>query len=318
MKKILLIILSVVVAFIIIVSIMIAFPPPKSVPMLASIEDPFLSVNFSKIPDVQYYMARDGAKLAYRAYLKKPYNQIAVLVHGSSGSSGGMHPLAEYLQKQGISVYSLDIRGHGHSGRKGDIDYIGQLEDDMEDFVNQVLKQRNATLVGFSSGGGFVLRFAASKRQNLFHRYILLSPYIAYNSPTVKPKNGGWADVSYPRIIGILLLGTAGEKLFGQLPVITFALDPRRTQNRTPQYSFRLLRNFSPHYHYESDILSAKKPLTVLVGEKDELFYANAFEPLFTKYNPGTKVIIVPNMGHITLTTNLSGISVIANTIAHE
>ena len=318
MKKIPLIILSFVAAFIIIESTMIAFPPPKSVPMLAALEDPFQSVNFSKIPDVQYYMARDGSKLAYREYLKQPSNKIVVLVHGSSGSSGGMHPLAEYLQKQGITVYSLDIRGHGHSGRKGDIDYIGQLEDDMEDFVNQVLKQRNTTLVGFSSGGGFVLRFAASERQKLFHRYILLSPYIAYNSPTVKPKNGGWADVSYSRIIGILLLGPAGEKLFGQLPVITFALDQRRAQNRTPQYSFRLLRNFSPHYHYESDILSVKKPLTVLVGEKDELFNANAFEPLFTKFKPDTKVIIVPNMGHITLTTNLSGISVIANTIVHE
>jgi non-heme chloroperoxidase len=318
MKKILLIILSVIVAFIIIESTMIAFPPPKSVPMLAALEDPFQSVNFSKIPDIQYYMARDGSQLAYREYLKQPSNQIVVLVHGSSGSSGGMHPLAEYLQKQGITVYSLDIRGHGHSGRKGDIDYIGQLEDDMEDFVNQVLKQRNATLVGFSSGGGFVLRFAASERQKLFHRYILLSPYIAYNSPTVKPKNGGWADVSYSRIIGILLLGPAGEKLFGQLPVITFALDPRRAQNRTPQYSFRLLRNFSPHYHYESDILSVKKPLTVLVGEKDELFNANSFERLFTKFKPDTKVIIVPNMGHITLTTNLSGISVIANAIVHE
>jgi alpha-beta hydrolase superfamily lysophospholipase len=297
---------------------MIAIPPPKSIPMLAALEDPFQSVNFSKIPDVQYYMARDGSKLAYREYLKQPSNQIVVLVHGSSGSSGGMHPLAEYLQKQGIKVYSLDIRGHGHSGRKGDIDYIGQLEDDMEDFVNQVLKLRNATLVGFSSGGGFVLRFAASERQKLFHRYILLSPYIAYNSPTVKPKNGGWAEVSYSRIIGILLLGPAGEKLFGQLPVITFALDPRRTQNRTPQYSFRLLRNFSPHYHYQSDMLSVKKPLTVLVGEKDELFNADAFEPLFTKFKPGTKVIIVPNIGHITLTTNLSGISVITNTIVHE
>jgi hypothetical protein len=101
MKKILLIILSVIVAFIIIESTMIAFPPPKSVPMLAALEDPFQSVNFSKIPDIQYYMARDGSQLAYREYLKQPSNQIVVLVHGSSGSSGGMHPLAEYLQKQG-------------------------------------------------------------------------------------------------------------------------------------------------------------------------------------------------------------------------
>jgi len=317
-KKLLLILVSVVILAILIIGVMIAYPPPKSLPKLEAIAAPFRMVDFSKIPDLQYYTTRDGSKLAYREYSRQHAKQIVVLVHGSSGSSRSMHPLAEYLQKQGVTVYSLDVRGHGNSARRGDVDYIGQLEGDMEDFVNQVLKQQEATLVGFSAGGGFVLRFAASERQKLFSRYVLLSPYIGYDSPTVKPNNGGWAEVSYPRIIGISLLGPVGEKIFGHLPVITYAIDPRTAQYQTAQYSFNLLRNFSPHHNYRSDIASVRQPLTVLVGEKDELFNADAFPPLFAESRPGTKVIVVPDIGHITLTTNLSGISAIAREIAHE
>jgi non-heme chloroperoxidase len=317
-KKLLLILVAVVIIFVLIIGVMIAFPPPKSLPTLEAIAAPFRSVDFSKVPDPQYYTAREGSKLVYRAYFAQHAKQIVVLVHGSSGSSLSMVPLAEYLQKQGVTVYSPDIRGHGNSGRKGDIDYIGQLENDMEDFVNQVLKQHEATLVGFSLGGGFVLRFAASTRQKLFSRYVLLSPYIGYNSPTVKPKSGGWAGVSYSRIVGILLLGSIGQKVFGHLPVITYAIDPRTAQYQTAQYSFRLLRNFSPDFNYRSDIASVKQPLTVLVGEKDELHHADAFQPLFAGSRPGTKVIVVPDVGHITLTTDLSGISAIAKAIAQE
>jgi pimeloyl-ACP methyl ester carboxylesterase len=318
MKKLLLVSVTVVIIFVLIIGVMIAFPPPKSLPKLEAISAPFRSVDFSKIPDLHYYTARDGSKLAYREYFEQHGMQIVVLVHGSSGSSLSMYPLAEYLQKQGMTVYSLDIRGHGNSARKGDIDYIGQLEDDMEDFVKQVLKQREATLVGFSLGGGFVLRFAASTRQKLFSRYILLSPYIGYNSPTVKPKGGGWAKVSYPRMIGISLLGPVGEKIFGHLPVITYAIDPETAKYQVAQYSFNLLTNLSPHSNYKADIASVKQPLTVLVGEKDELFNAYVFEPLFTKSRPGTKIIVVPDVGHIPLTTSLSGISAIAKAIAQE
>ena len=317
MKKLLFLLVTIVLVFVLTICIIIAYPPPKSIPKLEAISLHFGVLIFLKFHICITIQLCDGSKLAYREYSKQHAKQIVVLVHGSSGLSLGMHRLAEYLKKQGMAVYALDIRGHGNSGRKGDIDYIGQLEDDMEDFVNQVLKQHEATLVGFSSGGGFVLRFAASNRQNLFSQYILLSPYIAYNSPTVKPNNGGWAKVSYPRIIGILLLGPVGQKIFGHLPVITYAIDPQTAKYQVAQYSFNLLRNLSPHSDFRADIASVKQPLTVLVGEKDELFNAYAFEPLFTEPKPGTKVIVVPNLGHITLTTTLSGVSAVAKAITH-
>jgi len=295
---------------------MIAFFTPHSPPPLEAIAAPFRSVDFSKVPQLSRYTARDGAQLAYRAHPTRDATHTVVLIHGSSGSSLSMHPLAEFLKKHGMTVYALDMRGHGNSGHKGDIAYIGQLEDDLEDFVNQVLnKKHEATLIGFSAGGGFALRFAGSARQKLFGQYVLLAPYIGYDSPTTRPNNGGWADVSTPRIIGLLLLGSIGEKLFEHLPVIAYAIDPQTAEHQTARYSYRLLRNFSPLYDYRSNIVNAKQPMTVLVGENDELFFASAYQPLFTDTRPHTKVLVVPGAGHITLTTESSGISAIAKAI---
>lgn len=296
---------------------MIAFFPPTLPPPLEAVAAPFRSVDFSGVPQLSRYTARDGTQLAYRAYLTPNAKEKVVLIHGSSGSSLSMHPLAESLQKQGMTAYALDIRGHGDSGQKGDIAYIGQLEDDLKDFVNQVLHQGDeATLIGFSLGGGFALRFAGGPRQKLFAHYILLSPYIGYNSPTNRPNNGGWVNLSTPRMIGILLLGPIGEALFGHLPVIAYAIDPQFSEYLTSQYSYRLLRNFSPHYDYRSDIANCKQPMTVLVGENDELFFPYAYQPLFTDMRPQTRILIVQGAGHVTLTTGQSGISAIAKAIA--
>ena len=309
--------LSIAIAVIIVtIGSMIAFFPPHSPPPLELIAAPFRSVDFSGVPQLSRYLARDGIQLAYREYVTPNAKQKVVLIHGSSGSSLSMHPLAEFLQKQGMTAYALDIRGHGDSGPRGDIAYIGQLEDDLEDFVDQVLKQQHeATLIGFSLGGGFALRLAGSSRQKLFAQYILLAPYLGYDSSANRPNNGGWANVSTPRMIGILLLGPIGAKLCGHLPVIAYAIDPQFSEYLTPQYSYRLLRNFSPHYDYRSDIANAKQPMTVLVGENDELFLPHAYQPLFADKHPHTKVLIVPEAGHVTLTTGPSGISAISKAI---
>ena len=67
--------------------------------------------------------------------------RTAIVVHGSSGSSGGtIHALSEALAAHGVETYALDIRGHGASGTRGDIGYVGQLEDDLADFVAVVRK----------------------------------------------------------------------------------------------------------------------------------------------------------------------------------
>lgn len=290
----------------------ITLSAPKAPPVMESIAAPFRTVNYTALPPVSHYQARDGAALAYRAYPVAHAKQTIILVHGSSAASSSMHALAEYLQKNEIEVYALDIRGHGESGRKGDIGYVGQLEDDIEDFMKQFFQNRkDVILAGFSSGGGFVLRFAASPRQQLFSRYLVMAPFIRYDAPTTRPNNSEWASASVPRILALTLLGPVGAKWLGHLPVIAFGINPQNVRYQTSTYSYRLLSNFGLHYDYLSDLKAIKRPLTIVVGEKDELFYPQKYLSVFAAPQPHAEIRIVPGMGHVTLTTDPLGLEAV-------
>ena len=78
--------------------------------------------------------------------------------------------MAKALSAAGFATYVLDIRGHGGSGRKGQIAYIGQLEDDLTDFMHAVSPSAPATLAGFSSGGGFAVRDFAETANAVFRQ----------------------------------------------------------------------------------------------------------------------------------------------------
>ena len=198
MTNLLLIFSALIVLYIIAVIVMISIPPARYVPKLESVAAPYKKVDFSNVPVLKYFTSRNDTRLAYREYSGKKAQYNVVMIHGSTGSGISMHPLAQYLSRHGMHVIVPDMRGHGASGRRGDIDYIGQLEDDIEDIVNIIFKGERATLLGFSLGGGFVLRFAAGNKQKLFENYILLSPYIGRKSPTVKPMPGTGRMQAFP------------------------------------------------------------------------------------------------------------------------
>src|SRR3954464_190531 len=165
MKRLLITMLIVVAVLLAALGLAIALGGPgEAPPPMSSISDPFKNVDFSDLPELSYFTARDGAKLAFRAYpaAGDAVKGSVVLVHGSSASSSSMHLMARGFATAGYAAYALDVRGHGKSGTKGHIAYIGQLEDDMEDFVHSTKLPQPSTLAGFSSGGGFVLRFAGS------------------------------------------------------------------------------------------------------------------------------------------------------------
>ena len=61
-----------------------------------------------------------------------------MFVHGSSYHGAAYHELAVALSRAGVSkVYLPNLRGHHMSGRRrGDVDYVGQLEDDIADLIS--------------------------------------------------------------------------------------------------------------------------------------------------------------------------------------
>lgn len=276
---------------------------PAQLAPMASVNDPFRDIDYTGLPPVSYFASRNGDRLAYRLYAaggSAPRN-VVVLVHGSSASSKSMHPMAKAFAAAGHPTYALDIRGHGDSGPKGHIDHVGQLEDDLEDFVKKIGIAPTATLAGFSSGGGFVLRVAGSAKQDLFANYLLLSPFIHQGAPTSRPGDRGWVSIGIPRTVALTILDGLGITLFNHLPVVRFALNDEAKAFLTPQYSIALAQNFRPQSDYAANIRAANRPMAVVAGKDDELFRAGRFAALFSAEGKAVPVEIVPDTGHIAL-----------------
>jgi non-heme chloroperoxidase len=290
----------------------LVFDTPVKPPPLASISKPFADVDFGDLPAVQTFAARDGAKLGYRFY-KGSGAQVVVLIHGSSDDGGGMHPLAKALRDAGASVYVPVVRGHGNFERNGDINYIGQLEDDLADFVavlRPLYSNASFSLIGFSSGGGFVLRAIGTPDEKLFDRFIMISPALPQNAPTIRPSTGGWVSVAKPRIIVLAMLNRIGVPWLNGLPIVAFATSPD-VPNLTSVYSFRLAVDFGAPRDYLAALGRSKKPAALLVGGDDELFYPDRYAPLFEPVRPNLRITIVPGISHIGMTVAPAGIAAV-------
>lgn len=296
----------------------IIFGGPGTPAPMASINQPFKAVDFSGLPPLAHYRARDGAELAYRRY---PAASAAtgrgsvVLVHGSSASSNSMHVLAKAMAAAGFEALALDVRGHGASGRKGHIAYVGQVEDDLQDLVQQVQLPQPATLAGFSSGGGFVLRVAGSARQDAFARYLLLSPFIGVDAPSQRPDSGGWVSVGVPRIVALTLLHHLGIHALQDLTVVRFALDDAAKTFLTPEYSFALAASFQPLRDWKANIRAVHRPVAVVAGADDEAFRTAELKAMFKAAGQDWPVTLVPGISHIPLTLDARAVAAVVNSL---
>jgi pimeloyl-ACP methyl ester carboxylesterase len=285
---------------------MIAFGTAKSPTVMRSITDVAAAINYRDMPVPSRFPARDGSMLAYRAYPTSSQS-IVILIHGSSASSFAMHALAQAIQAHGVTAFAVDVRGHGDSGLHGDISYIGQLEDDLADFVAYLRKSypnSPITLVGHSSGGGFALRVAGSSIGSLFTHYVLLAPYLGYNAPTVRPATGGWAAPFVPRILTLTILQKLHINAGSGLAVIAFAVPKDLDERLTTSYSFRLLKNFGPPEDYLGALARSPAPVTVLVGERDETMWADRFTAALDSVKDHVTVRVLRGIGHMNIVSN--------------
>lgn len=287
-----------------------------------------MSLNFSALtpalrstailPSLEPFEARDGTRLWYRHYQSESDTAL-ILLHGSAADSRYLASLARNLAESGVaSVYTPDVRGHGPSPeRRGDIDYIEQLEDDLADLIRHIRATRdglaNVVVGGHSSGGGLALRFAGGKHGSLAAAYLLLAPYLGHDAPTVRENSGGWADPSLVRIIPITILNKLGITRFNDTHVLSFNLPPeQRDGSETLSYSYRLMTGFSPS-DFRTDLAAVKVPLLLVVGSEDEAFLASEFEPTVRPLVPDADITRVEGASHLGLVVDEKAIQKVRN-----
>jgi non-heme chloroperoxidase len=247
-----------------------------------------LFFDYSSLPELKSFKARDGTQLAYRHY-PADSDKIVILLHGAGWHSRYFLPLAEFISSEGLAqVYTPDLRGHGlNPKRRGDVDYIGQFEDDLADLIAIIRKDNPKSMLvmgGHSSGGGLAIRFAGSQYGKKAKAYLLMSPFLKYNAPTTQPNSGGFAMPYTGRIIGLVMLNNVGIRWFNYLTVMKFNMPERaRDGTETLSYSYRLTMAYAP-YDYEKDLSAISQPLLVVAGTKDETMIYCQYEHVISQY----------------------------------
>ncbi len=247
---------------------------------------------------------RDGWQMPYRRVEGPQGAPLLVLVHGSGWHGAQFDALARRLSDV-ATVIAPDLRGHGAAPeRRGDVDYIGQMEDDLADLIKaQAGEGQRVIMAGHSSGGGLVVRFAGGAHGAAVDHAVLLAPFLKYNAPTTRENSGGWAHVLTRRLIGLSMLNAAKITALNGMQVIQFnmpaaVLDGPLGHTATTAYSYRLNTGFAPRGDYLSDIADLPD-FTVIAGTADEAFHAEKFEEVMAPVNGRGTYHLLDGVSHL-------------------
>lgn len=275
------------------------------------------------LPPLLRYAARDGEQLAWRFY-DSSADQILIFIHGSSYHGSAYHALACAVSASGTAKVVLpNLRGHYQSGRhRGDIEYVGQFEDDIADLIAELRRQGNQgriVLGGHSSGGGFVIRFAGGTHARLVSRFLMSSPVIP-TSPTLREGSaGGWAQVHTRRLIALVILNLFSIRGFNALPVICFNKPSQFWDGtETLSYSYRLNMSYHPRNRYTLDLRRLADKAFVLIGDHDEAVDAQRLQKIFGRECPESRFQIIPDINHFGIFTSTSVHAMLVDWLAQD
>lgn len=114
--------------------------------------------------------------------------KVIVLIHGNMSSSLHFDQLMLKL-KPDYKIYAPDLRGFGHSSYHERFDSLKALSEDLEVFVEK-LRLKDFILLGWSTGGGIIMQFAADN-PDLVKRLVLVESVGIMGYPINKKDENG-------------------------------------------------------------------------------------------------------------------------------
>ncbi|MEQ9307116.1 MAG: alpha/beta hydrolase, partial [Marinoscillum sp.] len=156
--------------------------------------------------ETQYFLSQDGLRLYYRHWDCEQPQKIVCIVHGHGEHSRRYNHVAEALNKADITVFALDLRGHGISeGKRGHAKSYLHLMSDVEEFLKTARAEYTDLplyLYGHSMGGNLVANYMIRMNTNEISGFILTSPWLklAFEPPAWKVRLGEIFDKIYPAL----------------------------------------------------------------------------------------------------------------------
>jgi non-heme chloroperoxidase len=138
-----------------------------------------------------YVVTQDGTEIFYRDLgAGKP----VVLIHGWPLNGDSWDKQANFLAEHGLRIIDYDRRGFGRSGQP----WSGYDYDTLASDLNKLFEEldlRDATLVGFSMGGGEVVRYLSRYGTSRVSKAVLVSAVTPYLLKTSDNPDGVEAKV---------------------------------------------------------------------------------------------------------------------------
>jgi non-heme chloroperoxidase len=135
---------------------------------------------------MSYVTTNDGTKLYYKDW---GTGRPVVMMHGWPLSSATFDDLSMALADHGLRAVSYDRRGFGRSHQPwGGYDY-DTLADDLAAVLAHT-KASDATLLGFSMGGGEVARYLSRHGAAKVRQAVLIASIVPYMLKTIDNPNG--------------------------------------------------------------------------------------------------------------------------------
>lgn len=135
----------------------------------------------------------DNLHLFAQSYTVENPEFVVCLIHGMGEHSSRYEHVAQFFNANQISLYTMDLRGHGKSeGKRGHMPSYENMMQDINELVEAARlqnKQIPVFLYGHSMGGNLALNYAIRYGDNI-NGVIATSPYLklAFEPPAWKVK----------------------------------------------------------------------------------------------------------------------------------
>jgi alpha-beta hydrolase superfamily lysophospholipase len=244
-------------------------------------------------PGEDYLAGGGGVRLHRRRWLPEgSASAVVLLVHGFYEHSGRHAPMAAALNRRGLAVEAIDLRGHGLS--EGERCFVGRFEDYLADLdvlmedVQRSHPQRPRFLFGHSMGGLVAALWAITRQPDL--RGLILSGPLLSVPHEVYPVLRRLAG-PVGRVLPRLRVGRIDFRNLSRSPdvVAQFLTDPLvfhgRFPVRTGSEILRAIRTASDQF------AAIRLPLLILHGTADRLCDAAGSRALYTRSDSRDKTL---------------------------
>ncbi|MBB1284054.1 alpha/beta hydrolase [Flavisolibacter sp. BT320] len=231
---------------------------------------------------MKYITSKDAStgeeiQISYKDYGK---GRPVVLIHGWPLSKDMWEYQIDDLVAAGLRVIKYDRRGFGKSSKPWDSYDYDALTDDLHALLEQ-LDLRDAVLVGFSMGGGEVVRYLSRYGSDRVAKIALVSAIGPYLGKTNDNPDGVdpaiFADmIEQVKDDRIAFLDDFGKKFFGvgllKKPVSTPMLDYYRSLASValPRATVQCVLSFG-HTDFRQDMKAINLPTLVIHGDADAI-----------------------------------------------